>query len=121
MDWHLRHPKHGEKVAHSEAEVKADKENGWEEFTPGEPAVPAFLSVTPSPEDAAELAKVKAELEKVKADLKEAKADLKEAKADAKKAETELAKVKAELAKLAPAPTPPGVDLGALVNPPPSN
>jgi hypothetical protein len=31
---YLRHPKHGAKVAISEAEARNDIENGWEEFDP---------------------------------------------------------------------------------------
>lgn len=43
---YLRHPQHGEKVAHNTNEAKHDKENGWEEFVPSPPApkVPAFLA-----------------------------------------------------------------------------
>lgn len=31
---YLRHPKHGAKVAISEAEARVDIDNGWEEFDP---------------------------------------------------------------------------------------
>lgn len=34
MNTYLRHPVHGTKVATLDAEVEADKENGWVEFDP---------------------------------------------------------------------------------------
>ena len=33
---YLRHPKHGAKVAISEAEAENDMQNGWEEFDPAD-------------------------------------------------------------------------------------
>jgi len=37
MQIHLRHPKHGVKTAHLQAEADADKKNGWKEFDPSKP------------------------------------------------------------------------------------
>ena len=34
---HLRHPRHGEKIATLELEAEYDEQNGWERYTPGEP------------------------------------------------------------------------------------
>lgn len=34
---HLRHPKHGTKVATMELEAEADEQNGWERFDPNNP------------------------------------------------------------------------------------
>ena len=38
---YLKHPVHGEKVACSDIEAKADRENGWVDF---DPTIPSFLS-----------------------------------------------------------------------------
>lgn len=38
---YLQHPKHGAKVACSDIEAQMDFANGWEEFDPAVPAVPA--------------------------------------------------------------------------------
>lgn len=40
---YLRHLIHGEKVACSEMEAKHDREQGWQDFDPSTPALPAFL------------------------------------------------------------------------------
>lgn len=37
---HLRHPRHGEKIAIAEMEAEYDEQNGWSRYTPGEPAEP---------------------------------------------------------------------------------
>ena len=34
---HLRHPRHGEKIAIAEMEAEYDEQNGWQRYTPGEP------------------------------------------------------------------------------------
>lgn len=42
----LRHPLHGEKIAHGELEASMDRANGWEDWTPPVPVpndVPSFL------------------------------------------------------------------------------
>lgn len=38
---YLRHPVHGTKVATLDMEAKADEENGWVRYEPGEPQAPA--------------------------------------------------------------------------------
>lgn len=50
---YLKHLLHGEKVAASESEAAQDRENGWVDFDPTTPSVPAFLAPVESdlPED----------------------------------------------------------------------
>lgn len=50
---YLKHPKHGSKVACSEVEAAHDRENGWVDYDPAAPVVPAFLAPVGSdlPED----------------------------------------------------------------------
>lgn len=42
---YLKHPVHGAKVASTDMEANEDRKNGWEDFDPTVPAVPAFLQV----------------------------------------------------------------------------
>lgn len=39
---HLRHPRHGEKIAIAEMEAEYDEQNGWSRYTPGEPDEPVI-------------------------------------------------------------------------------
>lgn len=40
---YLKHPTHGAKVASTDIEAQHDRENGWVDFDPTVPEVPAFL------------------------------------------------------------------------------
>ena len=47
---YLKHPVHGTKVACSEIEADYDRGNGWVDFDPAPPSVPAFLATKPEVE-----------------------------------------------------------------------
>lgn len=49
--YYLKHKKHGTKVATDEAEVKHDKERGWEEFDIDSPTVVADVVAAVAKQD----------------------------------------------------------------------
>lgn len=84
---HLKHPIHGEKIALSEVEAKADQENGWvladlAAPEPGEADAELEALIAERDEAVAEAEKAKEALKEAKADIKELKAELKALKAD---------------------------------------
>lgn len=84
---HLKHPIHGEKIAHSDVEAKYDQENGWvlADLAAPEPVFTTDSKGTVEVEALiAERDEAVAEAEKAKEALKEAKADIKELKAELK-------------------------------------
>lgn len=112
----LAHPIHGEKDAYTPAEVKEAKENGWEEVTPEETAVPSFFSVSTNDDDKAKLDVQLEELNKqltaLKTQVKGETTRLGNLKAQVAEEQAKLDALKGEQRT----PPPAGPNLGAIVN-----